>query len=68
MKVSNTIVDEPILTKEQVAKRLQVTPDCVYEMTRSRCANPLPFIKVGKYVRFVWSDVKAHLEKQRRKK
>ncbi len=43
--------EEPILTREQVAEKLQVTPKFVDEIRRSRCANRLKFFKVGKYVR-----------------
>lgn len=56
-------VDLVILTKEQVAERLQVSPGCVYEMTRSRSRNPLPHIKVGKYLRFSWGAVSKWLER-----
>ncbi len=56
--------DDPILTKEEIAARLQVEPHTVYEMTRARCAARLPFFKVGKYLRFRWSDVEDYLAKQ----
>jgi hypothetical protein len=29
----------------------------VYELTRRRAARPLPSVKVGKLIRFYWSDV-----------
>jgi excisionase family DNA binding protein len=53
---------QSILTGEQVATQLQISPDTVYELTRRRCRNPLPFIKVGKYLRFRWSDVERWLD------
>lgn len=58
--------EEPILTREQVAEKLQVKPAFVDEIRRSRCAYRLKFFKVGKYVRFRWSDVEAYLAQQHR--
>ncbi len=57
-----------ILTPAQVAERLHVKTTWVYEQTRRRKnnADSLPHIKIGKYVRFDWSDVLAWLERQKR--
>jgi excisionase family DNA binding protein len=57
---------EPILTKEQVAQRLQVKASTVYELARRRSIRPLPVLKVGKYLRFRWSDVERWLDEGRR--
>jgi len=58
-----------ILTPEQLAERLQVKRSWVYEQTRYRAevrnADPLPFIKLGLYLRFDWKDVLAWLERQK---
>jgi predicted DNA-binding transcriptional regulator AlpA len=58
-----------ILTPEQLAERLQVKRSWVYEQTRDRAdirnADPLPFIKLGLYLRFDWKDVLAWLERQK---
>jgi predicted DNA-binding transcriptional regulator AlpA len=58
-----------ILTPEQLAQRLQVKRSWVYEQTRYRAdvrnADPLPFIKLGLYLRFDWKDVLAWLERQK---
>jgi len=60
-----------ILTPQQVAERLQLPESWVYEQTRNRasvrCPDPLPCMKVGRYLRFKWSDVLAWLERQSRK-
>jgi hypothetical protein len=56
---------EDILTPEEVAKRLKVPPTWVYEKTRSRGQrnkNPLPCLRIGKYIRFAWPQVAAWLE------
>ena len=41
-----------LLTVQDVADLLQVPISWVYEHTRPRCSNPLPCIKLGKYLRF----------------
>ena len=59
-----------ILTPDQLAERLHVKPTWVYEQTRDRAdvrnADPLPFIKMGRYLRFDWKDVLNWLERQKR--
>src|SRR5580700_5854671 len=59
-----------ILTPAQVAERLQLPESWVYEQTRNRasvrCPDPLPHMKVGRYLRFKWSDVLVWLERQTR--
>lgn len=61
---------EEILTPEQLAQRLQVKPSWVYEQTRdragSRSSDPLPHIKMGRYLRFDWCDVLAWLERHKK--
>src|SRR3984893_10407690 len=55
--ISHTSMDQ-ILTPSQVAERLQVKPSWVYEQTRERAevrnSDPLPHIKMGRYLRFDW--------------
>jgi predicted DNA-binding transcriptional regulator AlpA len=48
---------EDILTPEEVAARLKVPPSWVYEKTRARCRNPIPCLRLGRYVRFDWGAV-----------
>jgi predicted DNA-binding transcriptional regulator AlpA len=59
-----------ILAPQQVAERLQLPESWVYEQKRNRAsirgADPLPYMKVGHYLRFKWSDVLAWLERQNR--
>jgi excisionase family DNA binding protein len=57
---------EPILTKEQVAQRLQVKASTVYELARRRSVRPMPVLKVGKYLRFRWSEIEQWLNEGRR--
>lgn len=60
---------DEILTPSQIAERLQVKPTWVYEQTRERTGirnpDPLPYIKLGRYLRFDWHDVLAWLERQK---
>jgi excisionase family DNA binding protein len=56
-----------LLTVEEVAALLKVSPSWVYEHTRSRGtprAERLPHIKIGKYLRFEADAIRAFLEKK----
>jgi hypothetical protein len=53
------IVDSEILTAEDVAMRLKLRPETIYELTRRRCRRPLPAHRAGKVLRFLWSEVLA---------
>jgi len=53
-----------ILTPEQLAARLQVGVNWVYEKCRARGTHggkPLPVLRCGRYLRFSWPDVCAWL-------
>jgi len=50
-----------ILTLPEVAQRLKVSNRWVYEKTRTRCQQPLPVMRIGRYVRFYWPTVSAWL-------
>lgn len=56
MSATATIAPE-ILTPEEVAELLRVQPSFVYEKCRRRAKNPLPAHRIGKYLRFVRSEV-----------
>jgi hypothetical protein len=59
-----------LLTPQQLAGRLQVPVSWVREKCRQRAQerdeDPLPFVPLGKYVRFRWADVEFWLARQRR--
>jgi excisionase family DNA binding protein len=63
------VVDSVLLTPEELAVRLAVPPSWVREKTRERARirdrDPLPVVRLGKYVRFSWPAVQAWLERQR---
>lgn len=54
-----------LLTPEQLAARLQVSKSWIFEQTRERAKvrnkNPLPVIRMGKYLRFSWSAISQWL-------
>jgi hypothetical protein len=49
-------VNEPILTKKQIAERLQVSPRTVTSLN-------LPHLKVGGQNRYYWSEVEEYLRR-----
>jgi hypothetical protein len=57
-----------LLTPEQLATRLAVSPSWIREKTRSRARtrdkDPLPVVRLGKYTRFSWPAVEAWLLRQ----
>jgi excisionase family DNA binding protein len=57
LDISPTLRPENILTPEEVAARLKVPPSWVYEKTRARCRNPMPCLRLGRYIRFDWTAV-----------
>lgn len=44
--------DERLLTVQEVAELLHVPTSWVYERTRRRGGDQLPYVKLGKYLRF----------------
>ena len=55
-----------ILTIAELSQRLKVSERWVYEKTRRRSQNPLPTIRIGRYLRFDWVSVSAWLREQER--
>ena len=54
-----------LLTVEDVAALLQVPPSWVYARTRQRGLEKLPFVRIGKYVRFEPAAIRAFVARQR---
>ena len=57
---------EALLTVHEVAELLKVPVSWVYERTRRRGAERLPHLKIGKYLRFRFTEVQTYLETLRR--
>ena len=54
-----------LLTINEMAEKLKVPLSWVYSRTRITGPRSIPRIKVGKYIRFVESDVMEWLKKQK---
>jgi excisionase family DNA binding protein len=60
MKGSDPLTDIqvcPVLTVGEVAQRLRVPPSWIYERTRRRGSERIPHRKMGKYLRFLATEV-----------
>jgi len=53
--------DSHLLTVQDVAELLQVPVSWVYKHAGPQCPNPLPCMKLGKYLRFRSTDIMAFL-------
>lgn len=57
-----------LLTPQELAARLAVSASWVREKTRERArlrdADPLPVVRLGKYVRFSWPAIQAWLARR----
>ena len=58
------VVDE-LLTVNDAARFLHVTVSWVYEHTRDDAEDRLPFVKLGKYVRFDRTDLREFIDAKR---
>jgi excisionase family DNA binding protein len=69
MEYQMTNIEQPpeqvLLTVQEVAEILRVSPSWVYEHTRERCKHRIPGIRLGKYWRFIEADVVAWVAAQR---
>lgn len=45
-----------VIKAEELARRWSVPVTWIYEQTRWRCQDPLPVVRLGKYVRFEWGS------------
>jgi excisionase family DNA binding protein len=57
-------MDQNFLTIPELAERLKVPKSWLYSRTRETGPGAIPRVKVGKYIRFVESDVMDWLKKQ----
>ena len=58
--------DDELLTVEEVARLLKVPTSWVYDRCRESASDPLPHMKLGKYLRFRKSDLLRYLESLQR--
>lgn len=55
---------EKLLTPEEASEILRVKVSWLYQHTRRRSRDRIPFVKVGHYVRFREEDLLAYIEQQ----
>jgi hypothetical protein len=70
MQQPSAIDPTDILTSRELTSRLKVPHTYVYNMTkrsRRQSGDTLPHFKMGRYLRFRWSEVCKWLESQRAK-
>lgn len=60
---SNQTNFEDLLTPDELAARLRVSPQFVYARSRRGAKNGLPVMRVGRVLRFSWSAVTEWLAK-----
>ena len=65
----SSLVDDPgedsLLTPQDAARFLKVSVSWVYEHIRPEGADRLPFVKLGKYLRFDARDLRAYVDAKR---
>ena len=66
LRPAPTPLDDQLLTVHDAARFLNVTISWVYEHTRRKAENRLPFVKLGKYIRFDPADLRAYVDHKRR--
>jgi excisionase family DNA binding protein len=65
-RVTPTPLEHELLTVHDAARFLNVTISWVYEHTRRKAEDRLPFVKLGKYIRFDQADLRAYVDRKRR--
>lgn len=59
------VVGDELLTVNDAARFLHMTVSWVYEHTRDDAEDRLPFVKLGKYVRFDRTDLREYVDAKR---
>ena len=58
---------EHLLTPEEAAEILRVKLSWLYQHTRRRAQDRIPFVKIGRYLRFREQDLVAYIESRKLK-
>jgi excisionase family DNA binding protein len=59
------LADDELLTVRDAARHLNVTVSWVYEHARTDAEDCLPFVKLGKYLRFDRADLRRYIDDKR---
>jgi len=65
--MDNSQAIEHLLTPEEAAEILRVKLSWLYQHTRRRTQDRIPFVKIGRYLRFREQDLVAYIEGRRGK-
>jgi len=57
--------EDTLLTPQDAARFLKVSVSWVYEHVRPEAEDRLPFVKLGKYLRFDPRDLRAYIDAKR---
>jgi excisionase family DNA binding protein len=63
MQATHTL--EHLLTPEEAAEVLRVKVSWLYQHTRRRGQDRIPFIKVGRYLRFREQDLQVYIDRRK---
>ena len=58
-------IGDELLTVHDAARFLNVSVSWIYEHTRNDAEDRLPFLKLGKYLRFDRTDLRAYIDAKR---
>ena len=65
MPDTDPALGDELLTVHDAARLLNVTASWVYEHTRDDVEDRLPFVKLGKYLRFDRTDLREYVDAKR---
>ncbi len=65
--MDNSQAIEHLLTPEEAAEILRVKLSWLYQHTRRRTQDRIPFVKIGRYLRFREQDLMAYIESRKLK-
>ena len=65
--MDNNQAIEHLLTPEEAAEILRVKLSWLYQHTRRRTQDRIPFVKIGRYLRFREQDLMAYIESRKLK-
>ena len=55
-----------VLMAEELARRWKVRPSWIRQQSRSRCADPIPHVRLGRYVRYSFGSPELNAWWERR--
>jgi excisionase family DNA binding protein len=65
--MEDTQTIERLLTPDEAAEILRVKLSWLYQHTRRRSQDRIPFVKIGRYLRFREQDLRTYIESRKLK-